>query len=72
MGGSRVLPFGKLNAELFYPERTENIATKASATNIGVDMASCLLTELQDPNKAKSDCLSSGEVKFSLGYTTQE
>ena len=69
---SRVLPFDKLKAELFYPERTENIATKALATNMDVDMASFLLTELRDPKKATSDYISSGEVKLSWGYTTQE
>ena len=37
-----------------------------------VEIASCLLTELQDPKKATSDYLSSGEGKFSWGYTTQE
>ena len=72
MDGSRVLPFDKLKAELFYPERTENIATEALATNMAVDMAGCLLTELWDPNKATSDYLSSGEGKFKWGYTTQE
>ena len=69
---SRVLPFSKLKAELFYPERTENISTKALATKMDVDMASCILTELRDPKKATSDYLSSGERKFSWGYTTQE
>ena len=39
---------------------------------MAVDMASCLMTELRDPKKEKSDYLSSGEGKFSWGYTTQE
>ena len=72
MDGSRVLLFDKLKAELFYPERTENIATKALATKMAVEMASCLLTELRDPNKATSYYLSSGKGKFSWRYTTQE
>ena len=72
MDGSRVLPFDKLKAELFYPEMTENIATKALATNMAVYMDSCLLTELMYPKKATSDYLSSGEGKLSWGYTTEE
>ena len=55
MDGSRVLPFDKLKVELFYPESTENIAINALDTKIDVEMASCLLTELQDPKKATSD-----------------
>ena len=66
-GGSIVLPFDKLKAGFFYPERTENIATKAFATKMAVEMASCLLTEIRDPQKATSDYLSSGEGKFSWG-----
>ena len=72
MDGSRVLPLDKLKAEFFYTERTENIATKALDTNMDLEMASCLLTELRDKNKASSDYLSSGEGKFSWGYTTQK
>ena len=70
--GSRVLPFDKLKVEIFYPERTENIATKDLANNMAVEMASCLLIELRDEKKATSDYLSSGEGKFSWVYTTQE
>ena len=69
---SRVLPFDKLKAELFYPERTDNISTKALATNMAVEMDSCILNELRGPKKAASDYLSSGKCKFSWGYTTQE
>ena len=72
MGVSRVLPFGKLKAELFYPERTENIATNALANKMNVEMASCLLTELWYPKKALSDYLSRCKDKFSWVYTTQE
>ena len=68
----RVLPFDKLKAELFYPERTENIATNALANKMDVEMASCLLTELWYPKKALSDYLSSCKDKFSWVYTTQE
>ena len=55
MYGYRVLPFDKLKVEWFYPERTENIATKALANNMAVEMASCLLNKLRDPKKAKFD-----------------
>ena len=72
MEGSRLLPFDKLKTELFYPERTDNITNTALATNMAVEMASCLMTELRDPKKEKSDYLSSGEGKLSWGYTTQE
>ena len=65
MDGSIVLLFNKLTAELFYPEKTENIVTKALATKMAVDMTSSLLTELWDPRKATSDYLSSGDGKFS-------
>ena len=70
--GSRVSPFDKLKAELLYPERTDNIATKALDTKIDVEMVSCILTEIQNAKKATSDYISSGEGKFSWGYTTQE
>ena len=70
--GSRVLPFDKLKVEIFYPERTENIATKDLATKIAVEMDSCFLTELRDPKKATDDYPSSGEGKFSWEYTKQE
>ena len=72
MDRSRVLTFDKLKAEFFYPESTENIATNSLDTKIDVEMASCLLTELWDPKKAKSDYIYSGEGKLSWGYTTQE
>ena len=67
MDGYRVFPLDKLKAELFYPERTDNIATKVLATKIVVDMDSCLLTELWDSKKATFDYLSSGEDKSSWG-----
>ena len=35
-------------------------------------MVSCILTEIQNAKKATSDYISSGEGKFSWGYTTQE
>ena len=72
MDGSILLPFDKLKAELFYPERTENIDTKDLSTKMVLDMASFLLTELRYPKKEKYNYLSSGEGKFSWGYTTQE
>ena len=72
MDGSIVLSSDKLKVELFYPERTENIITKALATKMDVEMDSYLLTELRDPNKATYDYQSSGEGKFSWGYTTLE
>ena len=72
MDGSIVLPFDKLKAEFFYPERTDNIATKALADKIAIEMDCCILTELRDPKKATSDYLSSGEGKFSWGYTHQK
>ena len=51
MDGSRVLPFDKLKSEFFYPERTENIPTKALSTNMDVDMDSCILNELRYPKR---------------------
>ena len=57
---------------MFYPERTDNIATKSLANKMSVYMASFLLNELWDLNKATSDYISSGKGKFRCGYTTQE
>ena len=71
MDVSILLPYDKLKAEFFHHERTENITTKSLDSKVDVEMAIFLFTELRDPKKATSDYLSSGEVKFSWGYTTK-
>jgi hypothetical protein len=72
LDGSKVLPFDKLNAELFYPDRKENKATNELLKSMAVEVAECMLQELRDPAKATSDYLSSAEGKFSWGETTDE
>ena len=61
-----------LKAELFYPSRKENVATRETVQKMAVEMASCFLKELRDPKKATSDYLTSSEGKFSWGFTTEE
>ena len=61
-----------LKAELFYPSRKENVATRETVQKMAVEMANCFLKELRDPKKATSDYLTSSEGKFSWGFTTEE
>jgi hypothetical protein len=70
--GSKVLPFDRLNAELFYPTREENIATNEMVKVMACEVAECMLDELRDPKKATSDYLSSAGGKFSWGKTTED
>lgn len=70
--GSKTLPFDRLKAELFYPEREENVATEELVGKMAVEVAQCMLTELRDPKKATSDYLTSAEGEFSYGFTTEE
>jgi len=48
LDGSSVLPFDLLKAELFYPNRKENVATTSTVQKMAVEMAMCFLTELRD------------------------
>ena len=50
--GSKVLPFDRLNAELFYPTREENVATNEMVKVMACEVAECMLDELRDPKKA--------------------
>ena len=67
---SRVLPYDKINAELFYPDRDENKQTTGWVHKMAVEAAQCLLEELRDPKKATSDYLTSEKGQFSWGYTS--
>ena len=49
LDGSKVLPFDRLNAELFYPTRNENIDTNEIVKVVACEVAECLLEELSDP-----------------------
>ena len=64
-GKSRVLPFDKLNCELFYPTRKENKQTKSLVQKMAKEVGECLLKELRDPEKATSDYLTSNGGVFS-------
>jgi hypothetical protein len=70
--GSKVLPIDQLNAELFYPQRPENVETTETVQLMACEVAECIIKELRDPNKATSDYLSSVEGKFSWGQTTDD
>lgn len=72
MDGSKVLPFDQLNAELFYPDRKENIETTDTVLSMAVEMAKCMIEELENPTKATSDYLSCIDGKFSWGETTDD
>ena len=71
-GRAKVLPYDRVNAELFYPSRKENKDTTPLVVKMAVEVAKCLLKELRDPNKAISDSLTSEEGVFSLGHTSNE
>jgi len=43
---SKVLPFDQLNAELFYPQRQENIETTATVNLMAIEVAETILKEL--------------------------
>ena len=72
MDGSKLLPFDKLKAELFYPLRVENQDTSPHVIKMAVELANCLLAELHGPNKATSNYLSSAESNFIWIHTTDE
>ena len=67
---SRVLPYDKINAELFYPDRVENKQTTHWVHKMAVEVAQCLIQELRNPKKATSDYSTSEKGQFSWGYTT--
>ena len=71
-GSARVLPYDKINAELFYPTREENKQTTTMVLKMAVEVAECFLKELRDPKKATSDYLTSEGGQFSWGYTTED
>ena len=71
-GKSRVLPFDKLNCELFYPTRKENKQTKSLVQKMAKEVGECLLKELRDPKKATSDYLTSKGGVFSWGETSED
>ena len=70
--GSKVLPFDKLNAEIFYPTRRENTETTEIVKLMASEVAETILNELHDPRKATSNYLTSVEGKFSWGQTTDK
>ena len=70
--GSKALPMDQLNAELFYPQRKENVETTKIVQLMACEVAECILKELCGPCKATSDDLSSVEGKFSWGQTTDD
>ena len=70
--GLQVTPMDLLKAELFYPQREENIATEATVKKMAIEVSDCLLTELRDPKKVTSNYLSSADGEFSWGKTTDE
>lgn len=72
LDGSKVLPFDQLNAEMFYPQRPENLQTTDLVKEMASEVAECIMKELCDPKKALSDYLSCKEGKFSWGETTDE
>ena len=69
---SKVLPIDQLNAELFYPQRPENVETTETVQLMACEVAECIIKELRDPNKATSDYLSSVEGKFRWGQITDD
>ena len=64
------MPYDKINAELFWPEREENKQTTQMVLKMAAEVAACMLKELRDPKKATSDYLSSKDGQFSWGATT--
>ena len=49
--GSKVIPMDVLKAELFFPERAENCETSNLVKRMAIEVAGCMLPELQDPKK---------------------
>lgn len=68
--GSKVLPFDRLKAELYYPKREENVATTETVHEMAVEVAKCLIKEMLDPKKATHEYLTAAEGKCSWGYTS--
>ena len=63
--GSKVLPFDRINAEMFYPEQQEN----KDSTSLEVDMAMtavapAILGECCNPKKALSDYVTTMNGQF--------
>ena len=69
---SKVLPYNLPRAELFFPNREENKATKTECVDMAVELAQTILAELRDPKKATADYLSGAKGVFSWGETTEE
>ena len=70
--GSQVISMDLLKAELFFPQRDENKETGDVVERMAVEVADCMMTELEDPKKVTSNYLSSAGGEFSWGNTTEE
>ena len=71
--GSKGLPNDVLNAELFYPQRDENIETNYLVEEMSMtEVAPAILKEFRDPKKALSDYVSAVDGKYSWQQTTED
>ena len=67
----KVLPFDLLRAELFYPTRAENRQTHDMCCRLAVEIATTILMELRDLEKATHKYLTSAEGMYSSGKITE-
>ena len=59
--GSRIMQYDLLNAEPYYCPGSNNSATNEVVLDVFIKVADCILTELQDPEKATHNYLSCSE-----------
>ena len=68
--GSKMLPFDRMNAEMFYSRRQENIdSTPTVKVMSAEEVAPAVIGQIIDPKKALSDYASAVDGKFSWGQT---
>jgi hypothetical protein len=70
--GSKMLPFDRMNAEMFYHRRQENIdSTPTVKVMTAEEVAPAVTGQIIDPQKALLDYASAVDGKFSWGQTSK-
>ena len=67
--GSELFPFDQSKVEQFHHRSDENMAKDEIVCQMAVQIAWCLLLELQDAKLEKTDSLRSSESEFSYRVT---
>ena len=71
-GRDKVIPFDLLKAELFYPTKNPNCQPATFCHRLAEEIATAMLIELRDPQKAAATYLSSAMGKYSRAVISED